>query len=883
MAEPKDPFKLQPADADGEEDLFQIPDELQHLASEEPDQPAVAAEERSAPLPEAVRAERAERQPASRHSAHERRGRRRKPEGSKHERVENVNTKVAQELYQRVLQQTYDIVYNRRDEVTEDVPDGSPEGTEPTKRELEDEEQSYYNMVRGIAKNALGFNFKHDRQIFDKGRLVRQRPTEITTQQNRNQRQEAREYIEALMTERFQQDQTRLTEMANGVRTAAADRGDADVILKEKVKNPRFKKDRGGVFSTRLEQGQRALEELRVHAIMDAVDWFGARVNQVEALMDQLTVRTKDGKTVEERIAALDNHLGFQADVKELTTNLELLQTAKELEISGDDKTKASLKKRIEKQIARAERMVKRFERQQADLKALVKENEKFKIPDYRVARRLVGNALMSEPGSVTDLLLEEMNKRLEGLTPEQEKQFWSVVLELFDEAVPRKEDADRKAKLQRADQINVKLGLWTVDGNAARLNNLQDRTLPDPGELPKNVGQLIERAKKDATTLVEVREKMRRTFAIMGRDFERATKQSLVGSANEDKVAMVDRLNQELDQKQKAAITELMKDDAFKTALGARNARDLKWREEADRPLMKQIRAKITELLKLGTPEKIELKALTALMNPPEEAEAGTEAETAEAEAAAPVPSVYERLMANELPTTLLEGVTIPGNDEPEPNDVAMYVDTLFRKIGDAAGSGPLRDAMKEYGDELLENVATPADMQTYIGKLERIAVDCKELKQEYGPKWALELGLLESSGGGKPQANVEVLRSAMTAMREAATFVDALALDQRPEAVKVLWNKVQPPVRDRLTKLGMSEGDAVFVMLLGIPSKEKQVRIEHSQALNRLAAMLELAATDGVKGQDLLQKVNLLKVLEGGDLEYQVDAIRSVIEGTR
>jgi hypothetical protein len=316
--------------------------------------------------------------------------------------------------------------------------------------ELKEEELSYYQFSRLVSEEILGFKYSDTKRRFRNGRLERQRPSEIKDEQTLAAHAEARDIIADLVDTRVEADKERL------------------VAIYQEV-NPSEGSSLAEQMDGNMDGAAAALEDMRFFALQDAVDWFGARVNQVETLMSNLTIRTPRGGSVKQRIEALQTNSEFNQQITELKADIELFNNCLDLEPYGqDDKAIDRKKARLKRQVDRAKRLLQRFEKQQADLKKLINQNDKFSVLEYEVPKKIAAIALDTRAGTITDTFLRECEGRLDGFNPDEEKAFWSAMVELFDQIAPREDNKDTK---KRADLLRTGLHLFNHTKEADNLN----------------------------------------------------------------------------------------------------------------------------------------------------------------------------------------------------------------------------------------------------------------------------------------------------------------------------------------------------------------------------------------------------------------------------
>ncbi len=215
------------------------------------------------PMSDALAAGLGESRPRSARRRHHR-SRERRPEQPIKESIEHL----AQEFFNRVRPKLYEIVYDLGIKTTDDS------GTEINKPE---EDWSFAAVSLDVAQGDYAFNYNPD-DLAKAQRGERIRPRKATPDQSIGDHQKARVAMIQLLTNRWQADRARIEAIITELNTAAEASGDKEKFLAARVK--RYPKDKGIELNEAVTNWINSLENQRWLALMEAVDWFGARVRQ---------------------------------------------------------------------------------------------------------------------------------------------------------------------------------------------------------------------------------------------------------------------------------------------------------------------------------------------------------------------------------------------------------------------------------------------------------------------------------------------------------------------------------------------------------------------------------------------------------------------------
>ncbi len=572
----------------------------------------------------------------------------------------------AQALYAASLDQVYAILYNPN--IKRQAEDGVSEEKIPAK------DWSYAATTRAVAKSKLGFDYdveppagRVDQKQQGRKKKKRERPYKaIDPRQDLEEHEEALDQLGLLVGERFTASTERLQALLSEVNAAVkafVGDGDKDAVLKAKVGRPGTT-EAGEPLESRMLRNKTQLEWKRVDAIRDAVDWYGARVSQIEDAMKALSKRTEAQESVEDRIAKVFTDTAFRKQVELLSKGKAWVQSLINLDIDCPEADQAIIKRLIASQVQRAMRAVAKFEADQKFFLKLDTQDEKTKLNPIDTIKDRVYRIMLGDP--IADDFIRAADQRLIGLSPDQELNFWQSVLDLFDEVEeqPNKDDFKlpddkidydklKAARLARIIKINETLGISTEMGGRRKLLNPDDQAEPEEG-LPKGFGQVVERCRRDALLLVELKKALWKTNAILGPNTKKLISGIMRSHPNQEKMEaiigpeesegkggfngliskkqleavrllgqMPKELKGEITDEQRATYTAQKEAaEGFAALLAGRKVQDLKWRNVADRPVMTQIRVKLHELLEIGTMDELDAEALEELLFPePEEA----------------------------------------------------------------------------------------------------------------------------------------------------------------------------------------------------------------------------------------------------------------------
>lgn len=750
-----------------------------------PTEPVVDSASEGVPMPQ-----RQKRRDGNRHRRHSGEHKpQQRPKEAKPELVSDPISDEAKLVYAEAAAKFNDILSNPATTRTGD--DGV------TVEDLPEEDYSFAARMRFTAENMLNFDYsaKPDEETDGKKKHRAKRGPErpykkVEDDQSADDHLIARNNVIDLVTNGFDATIARLDTEIAAAKVKANVGGKGEAVLKV------TRGEKGGpTLADWLESSKRQLEWMRLDAIRDAQDWFDARVNQMETSMHTLTERGTDNISVARRLEALQTNEDFNEQLENLAADIKMFESFVELPLTpGCEKIKGI----IQTILKDAQRNLKHFEGQKAILLKLgVKESKKkdenkkdilvdgkpvWEVDEEngstKIDRAKKGIAFDFAGYEIGDKFMAEAEKRMVGLSPEQELNFWEALRELFAECsdeIPKelKGQAFQAAREDKLRKLNTVLGLYTVDKGVGYLVKIDDRT--NPGEkIPYGFGQIVERCRAEALMAAELKEKLRDTTILAGFDCRKATQTLLRGKPNSVKIAAVEkRLNVVLKKKQEQAFAQLqatkketpdMNDaakaalaeanaaaEAFKTELAGRKVDRLRWnrretdetKKVADRPLITKIRAKTFELLglngKFAAEDKVVLKEL---LFPAPVTEAG-----AEIKPETVAGTWVDQIMAGKLPEDLFE------EDGPQAEQYAELLQGIDRRLGIAVQSGVVKEGFLKQAVLLQPEKLTLELLNTFVDQLEALVKACEEFKKTFGDNWRKEFGLWKADPA-KPEA---------------------------------------------------------------------------------------------------------------------------------
>ncbi len=859
-------------------------------------------------------------------------GRRRGPRPERQISPEQMAAERAQAIYMAARADVYTVLYDPESKRLND--EGTEQETIPLK------ERSYLAVVRSVQETKLGFDFDVDADAPTKKRKKKKysRPEKkIDPTQDPDDHESARNALAALVGTRFFSDLDRLKAIGERAKTAAADGGmDAALVLNQTVRQS--DRDRGAPLQERLGSMRSSLEWARVEVMRDAVDWFGQRVSQMETMMQELTIRREGSPSVAKRLEALQNHADFVAQLDQLKEDIAFFEEWNDLPVEGANADETGvIKKIIKGRIDAAKRHHAKFVQQYRELLKLGTPEERKPaegdadaetskaldrpaLTPIEIKRNMVDAIMHGRTNPMAEKFITEAEKRLVGLSPDQEKNFWDAVLDLFEEAVPKKEEKDdgtkmskselREARSRRLEELNKELGLFEYRGTGAGrtgyLINIEDRTPPAEG-LPKGFGQIVERCRAEAMLAAELTKSLRKTHAILGPNGKNAVKRAMYGHPNQAKIEGVERLNKLIGQKQGEAVKALkaipvesegMDDTAkallaaqkkaaedFTALLGKREPKDLKWSKKEDQPVITQIREKLYSLLELGALRQPDVEALQEILFP--EVEDAADAAGAKAAKAAEderrqaeeMKPLLRRIQEGTLPEELFTGAA------ETADEMKNRTGELVKRLNTALQSGVVRDAMLESLNGLKPEQLTVQSLRAFLNQFEEFTIACENYKKTFGDDWKQAIGMLlpDPSGSRKGLANKELLAKITESIKQGVDAVSAMCGNNETAAAQGLLGKVDATVRGRFASFGLSESDTLWLLLEAVPREAGQAIVPPGTALNRLANCFALQRGTE-RGRDLLVKLKLVEnvpAAEAGsvDVVYQSNAIESII----
>lgn len=790
----------------------------------------------------------------------------------------------AQAFYARAQSDIYNILYNPN---LENPP--IEEGAQP--EPIPDEELSYAVLVRENATAYYGFTYEEGST--PSGR--RQKPKEKVAVQSPAAHAMARDKARELLQTFFAEQQDRVAKLQKRLEDKAKkmSKDNPEEYSRHIVRNTRDEGDKGGRLDYRIAGANKSLERLRLAALDDVLDWFRMRVNQVEGQIQAITRRTSATDKIEDRITRLENDPAIQEALAALDQDYQMIQEVTAHEpIAPQDKDKKFFKSRLENKTKAAGRIREFVNRSQQRLREVLNVNRQGRNQVEAQADRLIEGLV-----SGADLFMAEARRQMIGLSPEEERNFLEALNELFDDVggvIEGKPDStERRATIyERFKKANQTFHLFEKyqDGRVQR-----DRLVRAPEDqpvvvnedhTPGNIDELFARAKQDAIVLGEIRQMMRRTFAIMGPKFATAARAELKGMPNADKKEAVTYMNDLLAETQKKVLKELMADEAFKTSLGERKVQELRFANAEDKPLIQQIRQKVFEVLKLGDDtDKPNLEVIPTLMEAPPDAETvEQEAEAAQEERR----PVFQSWLKGEATPEVLTQVFPVSTEHPNvvtPAEFAKSLKDLLKEIRNLADASPVREVIVQSFDQVISPTTTdPAEvLKEAARKLRNVRDTFATLQRVFGKDWVSDAGLVvtDPSNPRQKQANEELITAALQRFAQVDDFIEALQLDTVPAVPEKLLTKVPPDVRSRLDRVEISPEQQLALLLVALPHVEGPklpVDVHPFTALKRVANYLNLGQ---MRGPKLLLDRKFTKIDDEatGDWSYDLTVIMEVM----
>jgi len=619
-----------------------------------------------------------------------------------------------------------------------------------------------------------------------------------------------RQKIVRLVTEQFAAAMARVEAVISLAKIKANEKGNGDKVLQVR----KGSNGRGRTLLQDLESKKRDLEWLRAKAIGDALAWFDARVDQVDRMMHTLTRRTSENTSVTARLRKLVEDRDFKGQLAQLEEDIKMFESF----LSLAPETEQQVQARIASTVEKAKKTLVDFnEDKKRFLELGVKKSKKLDedgnpvkddrgrfilIPDEQgdtgIERAQKGLLYIFNDSDIGKKFIAEAEARLVGLSPQEEANFWQSVQELFnavggDIAKDLKGQERQQARYDKLMTINRELGLFTIDGNRAFLNKVDE--VQDPGkEYPNGFGQIVARCKVEAKMGDKLREELNQTLYSVGFDGRKAVQDVVRGRSNSTKIEALEALNKVLEAKKSEAFKQLTTpqteqanmDDAVKQAVAAANdvitqfnaelkgrtLDKLRWKNEADRPLITKVRAKMLELVGIkGDVKSAESKAiLRELLFPAPVAEAGSTEKREES-----TTPWIERLKTGDWPAAEIYP------DEQDANIAEEYkkfiVDNI-KFLNDAVLSAPVRKAFLDQTVLWQSTELTAQSIKGFAQRLTALVEACQTVKQTFKDNWRKDFGVWQPDpkGGNKGLANTDVIIRIMAQIKDGRNPLAAL-----------------------------------------------------------------------------------------------------------
>ncbi|EKD76203.1 MAG: hypothetical protein ACD_43C00193G0001, partial [uncultured bacterium] len=335
-----------------------------------------------------------------------------------------------------------------------------------------------------------------------------------------------------------------------------------------------------------------------------------------------------------------------------------------------------------------------------------------------------------------------------------------------------------------------------------------------------------------------------------------------------------------------------------FKIKRAGRDPKDWsKSRKGDDAELRTKLRAKMYELLGIGSPENPDFKPLQELMVLPEDADTALARQEAAEQAAAVeqqeqgAGTFYDTFKADQGAAFLARLRAAYGPNAPMKEGITknFFADIAKRGTALLAGlEGKQKVAFVSAMKDALE-AARPAnglegkDLAVaeveYLRALRQFFLRAEQAKALLGDTWATTIGLVTELGRDRFRVDQGKMDTAVTAVKDGATdidYIDAFSLTEGANQAKVLA-KIEPAIRGRITALNATDKQMAEVALLAIPGEPHTLK---SVDINRRVNEVILAAEKYNEGtwEERLVKLNLA-TLESDELIYDVRAIRKLM----
>lgn len=776
---------------------------------------------------------------------------------------------IARKIYQQFVTEVHPIVFRPE---TERPMANNPEQVE----DIPEADLSYTAAARLVAESRLQFDYSVATKPVEGKDKRSWRPIKIIGEtQTSEAHVAARVALRSLMIDRYQADRGRLAEIIQRNHAMNDKLPQADAVKKAVLRHEQRGRKGGASLEVSMNNWQTNLAKKRWEVMMDAVDWFGARVSQAEESIKTLT-RGVD-QPLSQKVDKLDTDPGLQADLSALNEDILMLEEVVTVdpECATPEDTKW-VKDRLTGQLNRAKLALRKLREQIKTIKDIAVEKNGLNQIDFQrtlIAETFLTNLNVENRGKIGGKFIDFCQSNIKNLSVEEQLNFWSAINEMFDDIAERPQRPPRgtdtkmydAAMIARLKVINEKISIYAPipDGKGVVINHSPTDGTYNPeadDQMPSGVEQVVLKAKTDAKLLGELRQKMRKTFAMMGKDFRLAVRRELHGSANAEKIKRVEKLNKELSNAQRKAVENLKtKDSDFAAKLGNREAYKLKWSDKDDNSLLGKIRAQLFTELELGAPTNIKLSQLAELLNADEPGEAADVAELAQ-EAVNTQP-VYDQIMSGNVQQSILSEMEI----EEQPATAKKLKEGMqgyMRRLSTALQSGLVRDVMQQHFEQFVPagGISEAVQLDQYFEWLKELVVDCERMKVGFGENWVTELGLVAVKDD-KKEANKEKIQKSFERLEGYGhDFIAALELSNDTQAVGAIMNKIEAPIKEQLVKLNIPFDVAAGMLLYAIPRfEETEASVPLNTAARRLIVYLTLG-NPSETGMELLQKRNLL-----------------------
>lgn len=784
------------------------------------------------------------------------------------------------------------------------------EGDIDTDKSGEADNWSFRAYAREVMKGSLGFEYtkKSDEEAGETGtggeataaekKRGHRRPRPVIAEHQTNaDHARARAELTKLFGERFAADKGRVVEVHNtAVAEISALASGDEAIFQMPVQDGKH----AGPVGQRLEHFYDSLEMERIERMMDVVDWFAARCVQAEETMKRVTARVDFTDVLAARLHKLNEDAEYIGLLAELDEDIKLIESFTQWEIAGAPGFQKKIKSMVERQVKRAKGMREKLKRTQDDLEHIAQNNDRGQ-DQIEAKKQLINEVLLQ----FAPLFIKLAQEKTRGMSPDQERDYWESINDRIMDAAPFQRG---EQPIDRFRRVNSELNIFHQPGGPG--SKLLLRRAEAGAEIKtdfeniSNVDELLAVTEEEAKSLGVLRKRMGFVKALLGPGTEKRRTNSslrrfLRGNPNDEKIEMVSLLNKELETKQKQALQLLDSSDTdFKTKRNGREPKDWsKAKKGDDAELRTKLRAKMYELLNIGTPADPDFRPLRELMELPEDpdtalarADAAAQEQAVERQEAG-ADTFYDQLKGDDNGAGFM--ARLRGEFGSDAHTKEGITKNFFREIAtrgvalltglDDERKGAFVKAMKRAleavrPDEKLSGKDLLIGEIQYVRALRQFIFRCEQLKSLLGTEWAKAANLVVELGQDKFSINDTAMEVAVTDLNGVGNndFVDAFGMTEGSRQA-VLLNTVSAELTPRFNALGATPRHIADMALLSVPGEPHSVEsFDPNQRIEELLKFLGVD-TEGTLPERLV-KHGLAK-MEGDVLIYDVKAIRQVM----